>query len=114
MIPSIYSSVSGVKAALKMIDVSANNTANADTDGFKKDTIRLKEGEYGGVVVNISKSAEDGPGYTNSDGKTITASNVNYAEEIGAQITAKQMMRANIAALKTADEMHKHLVDILA
>lgn len=113
MISPFSSSVSGINAAFRMLDVSANNTANMNTDGFKKDSLSLREDENGGVVVSISKTGSPGPKYENYKGNTVEASNADYAEEAAILITAKHYLKANIAAFKTADEMQKSVIDIL-
>ena len=113
MISPVSLSASGIKAAFDSIDVSANNVANANTDGFKSDTAAFSEGANGGVVVNIRKSNTPGPAYF-KDGKTAVASNTDLVQETAAEISAKTMASANIAVLKTADEMEKKAIDILA
>lgn len=113
MLSSIYASVSGIKAAFKMLDVSAHNTANMDTDGFKKETAKLEEGKGGGVFVTIGRDTSSG-GLYQSDGRLVEASNVNYVDEVVSQIISKHYLSANIAAFKTAGEMEKSLLDIKA
>lgn len=113
MLSSLSSAVSGIKAAFKMLDVSAHNTANMDTDGFKRQTVKLNEGSDGGVVVTLGKDTSAG-GLYQSNGKLTEASNVNYADEAVTRIVSKHYLSANIIALKTADEMTKSLLDIKA
>lgn len=113
MLSSVYASVSGIKAAFRMLDVSAHNTANMDTDGFKKETARLGEGAEGGVVVTIGLDTSSG-GLYQSNGRLVEASNVNYADEVVSQIISKHYLSANIAAFKTAGDMERSLLDIKA
>lgn len=113
MLSSVYASVSGIKAAFKMLDVSAHNTANMDTDGFKKETAKLEEGSGGGVVVNIGKDTSPGALYQ-SNGRLVESSNVNYADEAVSRIISQHYLSANIAAFKAADEMVESLLDIKA
>jgi len=113
MLTSLYASVSGMKAAFKTLDISAHNTANMSTDGFKRQTARLQEGYYGGVVVTIGTDTPPG-GLYESNGKLVETSNVNYADEAVSQILSKHYLAANIAAFKTADEMERSLLDIKA
>lgn len=113
MINPVSLSASGIKAAFDSIDVSANNVANVNTDGFKSDTAAFSEGGNGGVVVNLRKSNTPGPTYL-KDGKMAVASNTDLVQETAAQISAKVMASANMAVLKTADEMEKNIIDILA
>jgi len=114
MISALGSSLSGIRAAFKIMDVSASNTANADTDGFKRQTVNLSEGYNGGVVVEIGRSNEQGGLYRSTDGSFIETSNTSYAEEVVTQMTAKHMLAFNAAALKTADRMYESIIDILA
>lgn len=112
MLSSLSASVSGIKAAFKTLDVSAHNTANMDTDGFKKETAKLQEGD-GGVVVTIGKDTSPGAVYQ-SNGKLVESSNVNYADEVVSRIVSKRYLSANIAAFKAADEMVESLLDTKA
>ncbi len=111
---SFSSSVSGIQAASAMLNVSAHNIANLNTDGFKKQIVNLSEDSIGGVSADISESTEPGPLYTNSVGDTVEASNVDYPDEIVEQLKAKHLLSANIAAIKRTDEAHESLMDIMA
>ena len=42
------------------------------------------------------------------------ALNVDLSEEIAGQISAKHLFSANVAVLKTSDEIQKYLLDIVA
>jgi len=110
----ISSSLSGIRAAVTMIEASANNTANANTNGYKKKTVALNEGENGGVVASVKTSTSPGISYIDTYGNAFEASTVDYAFEAVSRMTAKHMLSANIAALKTADEMERSVIDILA
>lgn len=110
---SSSASVSGIRAAFKMLDASAHNTANLNTDGFKKHAVLLSEANGGGVFAKESVTASAGPLYM-SNGNIYEASNADYGEEAVNQIIARQMLSANIAALKTADSMQKSLLDLFA
>ena len=107
-------SVSGVRVASDMLAVSAHNTANLNTDGFKKQRVDLREDPHGGVIADISESTEAGPLYRNADGDMAEASNVDYAEEAIVQMNAKHLLSANIATIKRIDEAQESLMDIMA
>ncbi len=112
MLSTYDTSLSGIKAATKLLDVSSNNVANSNTDGFKKDIARVQERDNGGITVKTEKSTEPGPSYLSPDGDVHEGSNVDYAEEIVNQIKAEELLRANIAALNTANEIENHIIDI--
>ena len=44
----------------------------------------------------------------------VGALNVDLSEEIASQISAKHLFSANVAVLKTYDEIQKNLLDIVA
>lgn len=97
-----------------MMEASANNTANAETAGYKKDKVSLNESKGVGVVAKVEKSNESGPKIKDSYGNVAEASNVDYVEEAATQIEAKNMAALNVAVIKTQDEMQKNLIDVFA
>ncbi len=112
---SFNSSVSGIRAAIDMLGISAHNTANINTDGYKKQRVNLRDDHDSGVIVDITESTETGSLYKNKrGGDMVEASNVNYVEEVVAQINARHLLSANAAAIKRTDEAQKSLMDIIA
>ncbi len=114
MISSIGISQSGLLAASKVLNVSANNIANSNTAGFKKDAVTLSEGENGGVDVSVSKSRDGATGVKFENGKRIETSNVNIADEFVTQIVGGHQFTANLTALKSVIEREGELLDVLA
>ena len=113
MISPVSSSISGITAALQMQEVSAHNVTNANTDGYKSSVASAKETKTGGVKVTISKSTQPGPVYDKGYGKEAVHSNVDYARERVNQISARTLFAANVASLKTYQEMSETIVDIM-
>ena len=111
---SFNSSVSGIRAALDMQSVSANNIANSNTEGYKKEHVNLSQDQQGQVAVNITESSKTSSFYKNIEGHVVEKSKVNFCEEIVVQIKAKNLLSANIAAIKRTDEGEKNLIDIMA
>ena len=111
---SFNSSVSGIRAAIDMLNISAHNTANINTDGYKKQRVNLKDGHDSGVIVDITENTEAGSLYKNKRGDIVEASNVSYPEEIAVQINAKHLLLANIAVINRTDEAQESLMDIIA
>ncbi|SRR5579884_1462350 len=114
MLSPLGASLSGLRASLEKLDASANNIANLSTDGFKKDQVLFSEGAGGGVVAEVTKSAEPGPFYQSPKGELVQASNVDLAEESAQQILARYTFSMNLATIKTTDEMEKSIIDLLA
>ena len=111
---SFNSSISGIRAATVMLNTSANNIANSNTDGYKKQQVNLRGDHDSGVIVDITERTEAGPLYKNNKGDTVEASNVNYIEEIVTQIQARHLFSANAAVLKHAKEAQETIIDIIA
>jgi flagellar hook-associated protein FlgK len=76
------SSISGIRAATNMLNTSAHNIANSNTDGYKKQHVNLKSDQGGGVIAEITESTERGSLYKNKRGDTVETSNVDYIEEL--------------------------------
>ncbi len=111
---SFNSSLSGIQAATDMLSISAHNTANINTDGYKKYRVDLSEGTHSGVIVDISSSNEAGLLYKNGEGDIVEASNVSYPDELAVQINAKHLLLANIVVINRIDEAQDSLMDIIA
>ncbi len=114
MLSPLGASSSGLSASLEKTNASANNIANLSTNGFKKDVVLTSEGVSGGVVVEVEKSTETGPFYQSTSGQWVEASNVDLAQETADQLLAKYAFSANLAAIKTTDEMQKSVIDLIA
>jgi flagellar hook protein FlgE len=67
-----------------------------------------------GVKVTVSQNPQSGTVYVTGNGKEAESSNVDYARETVNQINARHLLAANIAALKTYQDMYKSVIDIRA
>jgi len=111
---SFNSSISGIRAATNMLNTSAHNIANSNTDGYKKQHVNLKSDHGGGVIAEITESPERGSLYKNKRGDAVETSNVNYIEEVVTQIKARHLLSANAAVLKHTNEAQESIMDIIA
>ena len=127
MIGAIQTALSGLLAASKRVEASANNIANANTAGaldeadgplpYSAQTVTQKTGENGGVIAEITTKD---PGFSaaydpdsplaNSDG-FVGAPNVNLAEEAVNLKLATAAYKASLATLKVADELSQELLN---
>ena len=115
MISTIHSVFSGLGAYAKQIEVSANNVANVNTDGFKKSRTELVALETGGVIPVVRKDNSAGPTVVRDRGYGLTPvelSNVDLGEETVVQIIAQRGFEANLQTIKTADALLGSLLDI--
>jgi flagellar basal-body rod protein FlgC len=127
MIGAITTALSGLLAASKRVEISANNIANANTAGaldeadgplpYAAQTVVQKTGQNGGVVAEVT--AQD-PGYSaayapnsplaNEEG-FVGAPNVNLAEEAVNLKLAEVAYKANIATIQVANELSEELLN---
>jgi flagellar basal-body rod protein FlgC len=113
---SIQSTLSAIKAFGQKMAVTANNIANVETEGFRKSTATLVEGTRKNVEVEITQPDVPGPVVLDgADGRLTEKemSNVDLAEEIPQTILAQRGYEANLATLRTQDEMLKSVIDII-
>ena len=111
------SALGGITAHLQKLAVSANNTANANTDGFKKSRVIFEEGQVQGVQARIEQINSPGPlvnEETAQGEELVEKSNVDLVEEMTNLITVKHGIAANIETIKAEDKMLGSLLDLKA
>ncbi len=116
MINALNASISGVTAFRQRLDVTANNIANVDTDGFKKQAALFSEGDNGGVKVRVDQVEDPGyPKETVVDGELVKteSSNVDLVAELTEMIPTQAGYDANLKVIQTEDEMVGALLDTL-
>jgi flagellar hook protein FlgE len=100
--------ISGLRAETARLATSAQNVANINTDGYQPERVVSHERAGGGVSTQVvptydasgraSALAEPGPSQT------------DLAEERVAQLNSVHAYQAQLAVLRTADEMLGELV----
>lgn len=116
MISGLGAPISALQAFGKKLETSAKNTANIDTDGYKRERVNITQGENGEVRARVEKVNSPGPivSETTADGVVpVEKSNVDVTREVTNQILAKRGYEANLAAIKTYDELLGSVMDIL-
>ena len=115
MSDAIDSALSALSAFGEKMNVTANNIANVNTEGFKKSRAVLQEADHG-VTVDISRVNTPGVPIPEEDGtgKMNESSNVDVAEEIVNLQTTKNAFQANLKTIQTEGEMLGSLFDIFA
>ncbi len=106
--------LSALKAFGKKLDVTSNNIANVNTDGFKK-TRAVLEDANPGVRVTLSRVNTPGdliPVVAGSAGPK-ESSNVDLPEEIVDLAISKNGFQANLKTIQAEEEMLGSLFDIL-
>ena len=115
MSDAFSAALSALGSLFRKMDVTANNIANVNTNGFKKNRADFEDIYPSGVKVSISQVDTPGdPLPPDEKDKEQESSNVNLAEELVNLITTQHALAANIKTITTEDEMRKALLDIVA
>ncbi len=117
MIPAVNSTLSALHAYKKSMNVTANNIANVNTEGFKKSSATMKEGVMGGVEVDVKKVNTPGHRYQELEGDQMVdkeTSNVNLEEELPDLMVTQRTYEANLKVLQTQDKMLGTMLDIIS
>lgn len=108
---------SGLNAASTKLAVSADNTANGNTDNFVPSRAVAEERAEGGVRVNISREARDLAPQTPAGTPPVRGeqraepSRTDVVEETANRILAAAAFRSNLKTVEAADEQQKTLLD---
>ncbi len=100
----------GMAYAAARLSRSAQNVANLNTDGYVP-VAPIAQADLGGGVSMHNPPAQSSPNYTSS-GRIDSESGTDLAQETVEQIGALTAFKANIAVLKTDDEMQRAVLDI--
>lgn len=90
---------SGLQSAQVRMNAAANNVANLQTPGFRRDEVQSTAQASGGVSSQVSKAPQPG---------------ADLARDLVEQKSATYAFKANLQALKTADETLGRLLDVRA
>ena len=116
MISALNSTVSALRAFVTKLGVTADNIANAHTDGYKKKRATFQAEQNGGVRVEIRRDESPGFRYdVTENGETVEkeTSNVDLTEEIPNLMVTKRAYQANLKTIETQDEMLGSLLDTI-
>ena len=116
MIANVSNNLSALRAYGAKMGAIADNIANVNTDGFKKNRTVLRGGPNQAVEADVHKVDTPGAVYTAVEGQQRVekeVSNVDLAEEIPAMITTQHAYNANLKAVQTRDEILGSLMDIV-
>ena len=96
-------SASGLQAASLRHDVTANNVANVNTDGFESSSIVFKDNNPGTSAAAIRRKPNISPNNT---------SNTDLSKEMPDMSISKTAYGANAAVIKTQSEMTGEILDL--
>ena len=114
---TLNAAVSSIWAHGRKLHVTANNVANVNTNGFKRDQAILQEGTAGDVRVHVRKDmtpAPPDPLAPDAPGIEKELSNVDLADEMTGLIPTTIGYKVNLKVIRARDEMIGSLLDTLA
>ncbi len=114
---AINTVISSIKAHERKQGVTANNVANVNTNGFKRNRAVLQAGPAGDVRVNVRRDttpAPEDPLAPDAPGVEKELSNVDLVEEITALVPTTVGYKVNMKVIRARDEMIGSLLDTLA
>lgn len=131
MLEGISSALTGLAAATRRLEASANNIANANSYGsIPASDASVQRDAYQPVRVEQSSAPDGGTAtsdryirppyipvfdtssaFSNSDG-LVAAPNVDIGSEIIEQLEAKQSFEANLKSVQSISDMVKKLYDL--
>jgi flagellar hook protein FlgE len=91
------SALSALNAFGNALNVTANNIANMNTEGFKPTSAVMNEDTQGGVKVTLSQTQDAG---------------VDIVKEMVDLMIEKNGVGANLKSLQTEDQVLKSLIDL--
>ena len=112
MINAITSAVSALQVQGTRQQVTSNNVANSNTEGFAPSRVISQENSRGGVTARIDKPTQQQPGGTSRP--VEGTSQVDMAREMIETMETRQTYQANMKTITTADNMQGNLLDIKA
>ena len=117
MISGVYAALSGLQAYSTRMANNANNVANMNTDGFKRDRVILSTQAPQGVRATVEKVSSPGPVVaeaTDQGYEMIEQSNVDLSEEVPEFTMNQHGHDANVRTIQAADQMMQSLLDLKA
>ena len=100
---NISNNISSIQAHQTMLNTTANNVANVNTDKYVPSDTRITDNGDSVSAYNV-KADDDGSQRSQTD----------LAKEIPDEIIAQDATAVNVTAIKTQDEMFGSLLDIKA
>ena len=120
-------SLSALSSLSTSLQATANNIANVNTNEFKASSARFETGpmDQGVQISEVRKDGSPGafvpaPVFTEENGRAIQrqgwveSSNTDVAREFTNMISTERAFQANVASIRTADEMLGAILDTTA
>ncbi len=117
MISGFQSALTALQAYGTRMQSTANNVANAQTEGYKRTRVTLSSQQQDGVKANVEKIETPGSMIleeTQSGQELIEQSNVDLGNELPQMMLDANYYKANLKTIQATDEMLGSLLDLKA
>ena len=117
---ALHNAVSGLKAAARRLEVSADNVVNSRSDGYLPHRVDLVANALGGTRATAVPVTPPSVPFFDPDSPLADADgvaprpNVSLEGEIVEQMLARHAFEANLRTVETADRMMRSLLDTFA
>lgn len=102
--------LSGLRVQERRLSQSASNVANSQTDEYEARRVDAETTRGGGVTSHVTPTGAPAPVVVDEMGER-TLSNTDLVQERVTQLQARTAFKANLAVIRTADEMEESLLD---
>ncbi len=102
--------LSGLRVQEQRLATSASNVANSQTDEYEARRVVSETARDGGVTSRQALTGAPAPVVVDESGER-TLSNTDLIQERVTQLQARTAFKANLAVIRTADEMEESLLD---
>lgn len=116
MLAAISSALSGLNALQKRVNVTAHNTANVLTEGYKKSRVVMEEAHAQGVNARVETVNTPGPRIerdTPEGKRMVEQSNVDLEDEIVTSMTTTRAYQANLRVIQAEDRRLGKFLDMI-
>ncbi len=117
MISGYQSALTALQAFGTRINSTANNVANAQTEGYKRTRVTLATQQQEGVKAQVERIDQPGPMImeeTNNGQELLEQSNVDLTNELPQMMLDVNYYKANLKTIQATDEMFGNLLNITA
>jgi flagellar basal-body rod protein FlgC len=117
MISGLGSTLSSLQAHNRKMSATADNVANVNTNGFKRNQAVLAEGASGDVQLHLRQDRSPAPFdplAPDAPGVEKELSNVDLADEMSGMLPTEIGYKANLKTIRAHDAMIGSLLDTLA
>ncbi len=113
---NIGNNLSALSAFTSQMNVTANNLANVNTNGYKSSSAVIESGQGQTVKVNVVKNNSQGPMIPNESAENGVEemSNVDVVKDMTQLIPTQHAYSANLRMIETSLEMRGTLINMIA